>query len=126
MLMREDKEKQPFRSYEAMAAKCSQLVQDKRALEAQLEAPMPQVSALESSVEVLYHQLYNSSNQLQLSSPVRKHSSSRSPGPCWAAAGEHRESSAILPGCRGETSLPLSQRGRGGWPDPCLVPKAIQ
>ncbi|NXR32369.1 HAUS3 protein, partial [Zosterops hypoxanthus] len=69
MLMREDKEKQPFRSYEAMAAKCSQLVQDKRALEAQLEAPMPQVSALESSVEVLYHQLYNSSNQLQLSSP---------------------------------------------------------
>ncbi|NWR13041.1 HAUS3 protein, partial [Paradoxornis webbianus] len=69
MLMGEDQEKQPFRSYEAMAAKCSQLVQDKRALEAQLEAPMPQVSALESSIEVLYHQLYNSSNQLQLSSP---------------------------------------------------------
>ncbi|XP_063267497.1 HAUS augmin-like complex subunit 3 [Prinia subflava] len=69
MLMGKDHEKQPFRSYEAMAAKCSQLVQDKRALEAQLEAPMPQVSALESSIEVLYHQLYNSSNQLQLSSP---------------------------------------------------------
>ncbi|NWW60656.1 HAUS3 protein, partial [Ifrita kowaldi] len=69
MLMGKDQGKQPFRSYEAMTAKCSQLVQDKRALEAQLEAPMPQVSALESSVEVLYHQLYNSSNQLQLSSP---------------------------------------------------------
>ncbi|KAL2299687.1 hypothetical protein Nmel_012532 [Mimus melanotis] len=69
MLMGKDQEKQPFRSYEAMAAKCSQLVHDKRALEAQLEAPMPQVSALESSIEVLHHQLYNSSNQLQLSSP---------------------------------------------------------
>ncbi|NXY55610.1 HAUS3 protein, partial [Callaeas wilsoni] len=69
MLMGKDQEKQPLRSYEVMAAKCSQLVQDKRALEAQLEAPMPQVSALESSIEVLYHQLYNSSNQLQLSSP---------------------------------------------------------
>ncbi|NXH88124.1 HAUS3 protein, partial [Edolisoma coerulescens] len=69
MLMGKDQEKQPFRSYEALAAKCSQLVQDKRALEAQLEAPVSQVSALESSIEVLYHQLYNSSNQLQLSSP---------------------------------------------------------
>ncbi|NWV47427.1 HAUS3 protein, partial [Daphoenositta chrysoptera] len=69
MLMGKDQEKHPFRSYEAMAAKYSQLLQDKRALEAQLEAPMPQVSALESSIEVLYHQLYNSSNQLQLSSP---------------------------------------------------------
>ncbi|NXI09697.1 HAUS3 protein, partial [Irena cyanogastra] len=69
MLMGKDQEKQPFRSYEAMAAKCSQLVQDKRALEAQLEAPMTRASALESSIEVLYHQLYNSSNQLQLSSP---------------------------------------------------------
>ncbi|NWY47148.1 HAUS3 protein, partial [Sylvia atricapilla] len=69
MLMGEDQEKQPFRSYEAMAAKCSQLVQDKRALEAQLEAPMPHVSALESSIEELYHQLYDSSNQLQVSSP---------------------------------------------------------
>ncbi|NXR52634.1 HAUS3 protein, partial [Hippolais icterina] len=69
MLMGKDQDKQPFRSYEAMAAKCSQLVQDKRALEAQLEAPMPHVSALESSIEVFYHQLYNSSNQLQLSLP---------------------------------------------------------
>ncbi|NWU04369.1 HAUS3 protein, partial [Urocynchramus pylzowi] len=69
MLMGKDQKKQPFRSYEAMAAKYSQLVQDKRALEAQLEAPLPQASALESSMEVLYHQLYNSSNQLQLSSP---------------------------------------------------------
>ncbi|NWW01358.1 HAUS3 protein, partial [Oreocharis arfaki] len=69
MLMGKDQEKEPFRSYEAIAAKYSQLVQDKRALEAQLEAPIPQVSALESSIEVLYRQLYNSSNQLQLSSP---------------------------------------------------------
>ncbi|NXU34371.1 HAUS3 protein, partial [Drymodes brunneopygia] len=69
MLMGKDQEKQPFRSYKALAAKWSQLVQDKRALEAQLEAPMPQVSALESSIDELYHQLYNSSNQLQLSSP---------------------------------------------------------
>ncbi|RLV99505.1 hypothetical protein DV515_00009656 [Chloebia gouldiae] len=70
MLMGKDQKKQqPFRSYEALAAKCSQLVQDKRALEAQLEAPMPQVSALESSMEVLYHQLYDSSNRLQVSSP---------------------------------------------------------
>ncbi|NXL17086.1 HAUS3 protein, partial [Setophaga kirtlandii] len=69
MLMGKDQKKQqPFRSYAALAAKCSQLVQDKRALEAQLEAPLSQVSALESSMEVLYHQLYSSSNQLQLSS----------------------------------------------------------
>ncbi|NXT09645.1 HAUS3 protein, partial [Prunella fulvescens] len=69
MLMGKDQKKQLFRSWEALAAKCSQLVQDTRALEAQLEAPVPQVSALESSIEVLYHQLYDSSNQLQLSSP---------------------------------------------------------
>ncbi|NXM04106.1 HAUS3 protein, partial [Tyrannus savana] len=69
MLMHEDHERQPFRSYEAIAAKCSQLVEDKRALEAQLLAPMPQVPALEASTEQLYRQLYNSSNQLQLSSP---------------------------------------------------------
>ncbi|NWQ64247.1 HAUS3 protein, partial [Neopipo cinnamomea] len=69
MLMHEDHEKQPFHSYEAIAAKCSQLVEDKRALEAQLVAPMPQVPDLEASTEVLYRQLYNSSNQLQLSSP---------------------------------------------------------
>ncbi|NXE88084.1 HAUS3 protein, partial [Menura novaehollandiae] len=68
MLMGTDQEKQPFRSYEAMTAKCSQLVQAKRALEAQLAAPMPQVSALESSTEKFYQLLYNSSNQLQLSS----------------------------------------------------------
>ncbi|NWR42224.1 HAUS3 protein, partial [Regulus satrapa] len=69
MLMGNDREMQPFRSYEALAAKCSQLLQDKRAMEAHLEAPTAQVSALESSIEVLYRQLYNSSNQLQLSSP---------------------------------------------------------
>ncbi|NWH86814.1 HAUS3 protein, partial [Aegithalos caudatus] len=69
MLMGKDQKEQPFRSYEAMAAKWSQLVQEKRAVEAQLEAPMPQMSALESSIGVLYHQLYNSSNQLQVSSP---------------------------------------------------------
>lgn len=123
MLMGKDQE-HTFCSYEALATKCSQLVEDKRALEAQLEAPVPQLSALESSIEVLYHQLYNSSKQLQLSSPVRKHSSS--PGPCWAAAGEHRDPPAILPGCRRETLLPPSHREMGGWPDPCLVLKAIQ
>ncbi|NXC30612.1 HAUS3 protein, partial [Campylorhamphus procurvoides] len=69
MLMHDDQEKRPFRSYETIAAKYSQLVQDKRAWEAQLAAPMPQVSALESSTEALYRRLYNSSNQLQLSSP---------------------------------------------------------
>ncbi|OWK63543.1 HAUS augmin-like complex subunit 3 [Lonchura striata] len=70
MLMgKNQKKQQPFRSYATLAAKCSQLVHDKRALEAQLKAPMPQVSALESSMEVLYHQLYNNSNQLQVSLP---------------------------------------------------------
>ncbi|NXU87184.1 HAUS3 protein, partial [Xiphorhynchus elegans] len=69
MLMHDDQEKQPFRSYETIAAKYSQLVQDQRAWEAQLAAPMPQVSVLESSTEALYQRLYNSSNQLQLSSP---------------------------------------------------------
>lgn len=108
MLMGKDQEKQPFRSYEAMAAKCSQLVQDKRALEAQLEAPMPQVSALESSIEVLYHQLYNSSNQLQLSSPVRKHSCSP------------------LPSSLGAGGRPHCHRGRASWPGPCLVPKTTR
>uniref|UniRef100_A0A8C3Q3U8 HAUS augmin-like complex subunit 3 N-terminal domain-containing protein n=1 Tax=Geospiza parvula TaxID=87175 RepID=A0A8C3Q3U8_GEOPR len=124
MLMGKDQKKQqPFRSYAALAAKCSQLVQDKRALEAQLEAPLPQVSALESSMEVLYHQLYSSSNQLQLSSPVRQHCPS--PGPCWVA-GPALGPSAILPGCRADTWLPLSHRGRGAWPEPCLVPKTLQ
>ncbi|NXG03559.1 HAUS3 protein, partial [Sakesphorus luctuosus] len=69
MLMHEDQKNQPLRSYEALAAKCSQLAQNKRAWEAQLAAPMPRVSALESSTEALYWQLYNNSNQLQLSSP---------------------------------------------------------
>ncbi|KAF1522800.1 HAUS augmin-like complex subunit 3, partial [Eudyptes sclateri] len=69
MLMGHDREEQHFRSYEAIAAQCSQLVQDQRVLEAQLAAPMSQLPALESSTEVLYRLLYNSSNQLQLSSP---------------------------------------------------------
>ncbi|KAF1542862.1 HAUS augmin-like complex subunit 3, partial [Eudyptula albosignata] len=69
MLMGHDREEQHFRSYEAIAAQCSQLVQDQRVLEAQLAAPMSQLPALESSTEVLYQLLYNSSNQLQLSSP---------------------------------------------------------
>ncbi|KFW65599.1 HAUS augmin-like complex subunit 3, partial [Pygoscelis adeliae] len=69
MLMGHDREEQLFRSYDAIAAQCSQLVQDQRVLEAQLAAPMSQLPALESSTEVLYWLLYNSSNQLQLSSP---------------------------------------------------------
>ncbi|NXX83671.1 HAUS3 protein, partial [Urocolius indicus] len=69
MLMGQDRVKQPLRSYEAMAAKCSQLVQEERLLNAQLEAPLSHLPALESSTEVLYQQLYNSSSQLQLSSP---------------------------------------------------------
>ncbi|NXJ42013.1 HAUS3 protein, partial [Ciconia maguari] len=69
MLVRRDWEEQLFCSYEAIEAQCSQLVQDQRVLEAQLAAPMSQLPALESSTEVLYRLLYNSSNQLQLSSP---------------------------------------------------------
>ncbi|KAM6197758.1 HAUS augmin-like complex subunit 3 [Sarcoramphus papa] len=69
MLVGKDRQEQLFCSYEAIAAQCSQLVQDQRVLEAQLAAPTPQLPALESSVEVLYRLLYNSSNQLQLSSP---------------------------------------------------------
>ncbi|XP_074909562.1 HAUS augmin-like complex subunit 3 [Buteo buteo] len=69
MLVGQDWEEQLFHSYEAIAAHCSQLVQDHRVLEAQLAAPMSQLPALESSTEVLYRLLYNSSNQLQLSSP---------------------------------------------------------
>ncbi|KFV50340.1 HAUS augmin-like complex subunit 3, partial [Gavia stellata] len=68
MLMGQDREEQLFHSYKAIAAQCSQLVQDQRMLEAQLTAPMSQLPALESSTEVLYRLLYNS-NQLQLSSP---------------------------------------------------------
>ncbi|NXT23822.1 HAUS3 protein, partial [Syrrhaptes paradoxus] len=73
MLVGQDHEKQLLRSYEAMAAQCSQLVQEQRVLEAQLEAQlaasMSQLPALKSSTEALYHLLHNSSNQLQLSSP---------------------------------------------------------
>ncbi|NWH51921.1 HAUS3 protein, partial [Fregata magnificens] len=70
MLVGQDREEQLFCSYEAIAAQCSQLVQDQRVLEAQLAAPMSQLPALESSTEVLYRLVYNSSNQLQLSSPI--------------------------------------------------------
>ncbi|KAM6121222.1 HAUS augmin-like complex subunit 3 [Pterocles gutturalis] len=73
MLVGQDREKQLLHSYEAMAAQCSQLVQEQRVLEAQLEAqlaaPMSQITALKSSTEALYRLLHNSSNQLQLSSP---------------------------------------------------------
>ncbi|NXU27576.1 HAUS3 protein, partial [Thalassarche chlororhynchos] len=69
MLVGQDQEQQLLRSYKIIAAQCSQLVQDQRELQAQLAAPMPQLPALESSTEVLYRLLYNSSNQLQLSSP---------------------------------------------------------
>ncbi|NXE09960.1 HAUS3 protein, partial [Lophotis ruficrista] len=69
MLVGQDQEKHLFRSYEALAAQCSQLVHDQRVLEAQVAAPMSQLPALESSTEELYRLLYDSSNQLQLSSP---------------------------------------------------------
>ncbi|KFQ93531.1 HAUS augmin-like complex subunit 3, partial [Nipponia nippon] len=69
MLVGQDQDQRVFRSYKAIAAQCSQLVQEQKVLEAQLAAPMSQVPALESSTEVLYRLLYNSSNQLQLSSP---------------------------------------------------------
>ncbi|NWX42579.1 HAUS3 protein, partial [Steatornis caripensis] len=69
MLMGPDREEQLFCSYKAIASQCSQLVQDHRVLEARLAAPMSHLPALESSTEVLYRLLYNSSNQLQLSSP---------------------------------------------------------
>ncbi|KFO89962.1 HAUS augmin-like complex subunit 3, partial [Buceros rhinoceros silvestris] len=68
MLMGQDR-KQQFRRYDAIAAQCSQLVQDQKVLEAQLTAPLSQLPALESSTQMLYQRLYNSSNQLQLSSP---------------------------------------------------------
>ncbi|XP_074007753.1 HAUS augmin-like complex subunit 3 [Numenius arquata] len=69
MLVGQDQKEQLFHSYKALAAQCSQLVQEKRVLEAQLAAPMSQLPALKSSTEVMYRLLYNSSNQLQLSSP---------------------------------------------------------
>ena len=111
MLVGKDRQEQLFRSYEAIAAQCSQLVQDQRVLEAQLAAPIPQLPALESSVEVLYRLLYNSSNQLQLSSPVSKHSCSTRP--CWVGQGCESALCAILPGCRGENLLPLSPQREG-------------
>ncbi|KFQ37425.1 HAUS augmin-like complex subunit 3, partial [Mesitornis unicolor] len=73
MLVGQDQKEEQFRSYAALVAQCSQLVQDHRVLEAQLAAqlaaPMAQLPALESSTVLLYRWLYNSSNQLQLSSP---------------------------------------------------------
>ncbi|XP_074691918.1 HAUS augmin-like complex subunit 3 [Strix aluco] len=69
MLMGQDQKKQLLRSYKTMVARCSQLVQDQRVLEAQLAAPVPQLPALEASTEMLYRLLYDSSNKLQLSSP---------------------------------------------------------
>ncbi|XP_074458332.1 HAUS augmin-like complex subunit 3 isoform X2 [Larus michahellis] len=69
MLVGKDQKEQLLRSYEALAAQCAQLVEDQRVLEAQLAAPTSQLPALESSIAVLYQLLYNSSNQLQLSSP---------------------------------------------------------
>ncbi|NXV77095.1 HAUS3 protein, partial [Atlantisia rogersi] len=69
MLMGQDQEKPISLSYETIAAQCLQLVEAQKALEAELAAPIPQVPELESSTKVLYRLLYNSSNQLQLSSP---------------------------------------------------------
>ncbi|NXX19796.1 HAUS3 protein, partial [Podargus strigoides] len=69
MLVGQDHKEQCFHSYADIAAQCSQLVQDQKMLEAQLAAPISQLPALESSTEELYQLLYNSSNQLQLSSP---------------------------------------------------------
>ncbi|NXI73122.1 HAUS3 protein, partial [Anseranas semipalmata] len=69
MLVGQDQDEKLFCSYEAIAARSSQLVKDQRALEAQLAAPMSQLPALESATEVLYRLLYNNSNQLQLCSP---------------------------------------------------------
>ncbi|NXN12970.1 HAUS3 protein, partial [Indicator maculatus] len=68
ILVGKEQQKQQFRSYKALAAQCSKLVEDKRVLEAQLAAPILQLPALESSTGMLYWLLYNSSNQLQLSS----------------------------------------------------------
>ncbi|XP_040425234.1 HAUS augmin-like complex subunit 3 isoform X2 [Cygnus olor] len=69
VLVGQDRDEQLFCSYEAIAAHSSQLVKDRRALEIQLAAPMPQLPALESATEKLYRLLYNNSNQLQLCSP---------------------------------------------------------
>ncbi|OPJ80794.1 hypothetical protein AV530_004216 [Patagioenas fasciata monilis] len=69
MLVGQDRKEQLFRSYETLAAQWSQLVQDQRVLEAQLAAPMSQLPDLETFTEELYGLLYNSSNELQLTSP---------------------------------------------------------
>ncbi|NXC44748.1 HAUS3 protein, partial [Penelope pileata] len=69
VLMGKDQDKQLSCSYEAIAAQSSQLVQEQKELEAQVAAPMPQLPALESAIDVLYRDLYDDSNQLQLSSP---------------------------------------------------------
>ncbi|KAM9277157.1 LOW QUALITY PROTEIN: HAUS augmin-like complex subunit 3 [Morus bassanus] len=66
ILLGQDQEEQLFCSYKAIATQCSQMVQDQRVLEAQLAAPMSQLPALESSTEVLYWWLYNSSNLCHL------------------------------------------------------------
>lgn len=70
--MGQDRDEPPFCSYEAIAARSSQLVKDWRVLETQLAAPMAQLPALEAATEKLYQLLYNNSNQLQLCSPVSK------------------------------------------------------
>ncbi|NXL83232.1 HAUS3 protein, partial [Alectura lathami] len=69
VLVGQDRDKQQSCSYETMAARSSQLLQEQRELEAQLAAPTPQLPALESATEKLYRLLYNNSNQLQLCSP---------------------------------------------------------
>lgn len=70
--MGQDQDDQQSCSYKAIAARSSQLVQEQRELEAQLAAPIPQQSNLESTIEELYWQLHNHSKQLQLCSPVSK------------------------------------------------------
>ncbi|NXX98448.1 HAUS3 protein, partial [Centropus bengalensis] len=70
VLVGQDQEEKPYRSYQVLEARCAQLVQERKELEAQLAAPMPHIPALESSTEALYQLLYDSSNQLQLTPPV--------------------------------------------------------
>ncbi|XP_072203966.1 HAUS augmin-like complex subunit 3 [Excalfactoria chinensis] len=69
VLMGQDQDVQQSCSYKAIAACCSQLVQEQRELEAQLAAPISQHTDLESTIEQLYWQLYDDSKQLQLCSP---------------------------------------------------------
>ncbi|XP_040537834.1 HAUS augmin-like complex subunit 3 [Gallus gallus] len=69
VLMGQDQDEQQSCSYKAIAACSSQLVQEQRELEAQLAAPIPQHTDLESTIEELYWQLYDDSKQLQLCSP---------------------------------------------------------